>query len=36
MTDHQSGLALPIDTEVELLGEDAEAARGYSERSLAD
>ena len=35
MTDHDLALVLPTDTQVELLGEDGEAARGYAEKSLA-
>ena len=36
MTDREVALVLPTDTEVEWLGEEAEAARGYAERSPAD
>ena len=31
MTDHESALVLLTDTDIELLGEDAEAARGYGD-----
>jgi len=36
MTDHETALVLPSDTDIELLGEDAQAARGYAEKSLSD
>ena len=36
MTNHETALILPTDTDIELLGEDVEAARGYAEKSLSE
>jgi hypothetical protein len=36
MTNRKLALVLPTETDIELLAEDAEAARGYAERSLSD
>jgi len=35
MTDHKVALVLPTETDIELLAEDVEVARGYAERSLS-
>lgn len=36
MTDHETALVLHTDINIELLGEDVEAAKGYAEKSLSD
>jgi len=36
MTDHQTALVLPTDTEVERLAEDVKTARSYASKSLSE
>ncbi len=36
MTDHKVALVLPTETNIELLAEEVEVARGYAERSLSE
>ncbi len=36
MTEPEAALVLPTDTDIELIAEDVETARGYAEKSLSD
>ena len=36
MTDRETALVLPVGTDIELLGDDVEVAKGYAERSLSE